>query len=104
MRVGRLNKRVTLQYPTRVRDAMGGYVDSWVDAATVWAGKWSVSSTETKSALQVSMIRIQKIVIRFRHVLLPSWRIKYGDIYYNITSIDPDEKNEFMYLTVEEVE
>jgi len=42
-------------------------------------------------------------VIRYRHVLRPSWRIKYGDIYFNITSIDPDEKNEFMFITVEEV-
>ena len=103
MQVGRLNRRVTLQYPTRTRDSMGGYVDTWADAATVWARKFSVSSTETKSGLQVAMIRVQKFVIRYRHVLRPSWRIKYGDIYFNITSIDPDEKNEFMFITVEEV-
>lgn len=103
MQVGRLNKRITLQYPTRVRDAMGGYVDTWEDAATVWAGKWSVSSIEMKSGLQVSMVRIQKFMIRFRHKLLPSWRIKYGNEYYNITSIDPDEKNEFMFLMAQEV-
>ena len=102
MQIGELNKRVTLEYPTRVRDSQGGYVVTWVESATVWAKKWSVSSVEQKASLQVSMIRIQKIAIRFRHSLLPSWRIKYGNKYYNITSIDPDKNNEFMYLTVEE--
>ena len=102
MEVGTLNKRITLQYATKVSDSMGSFTETWVDAATVWAKAWTVSSSEMTADMQVSMIRIQKFKIRYRRVLRPSWRVKYGTAYYNIISIDPDEKNAFIYLTVEE--
>jgi len=102
MQIGEMKRRITLQYPTKVSDGMGSFTVSWVDAATVWAKAWSVSSNEAVIDMMTSMIRIQKFCIRYRSVLPPSWRIKYGTRYFNITSIDPDEKNEFIYLTVKE--
>ena len=103
MQIGSLNRRITLQYPTKASDSMGGFIITWIDAATVWAKPWTVSSNEAATDMMVSMIRIQKFCIRYRSILLPSWRIKYGTRYFNITSIDPDEKNEFIYLIVKEV-
>ena len=100
--IGELNRRITLQYPTKASNLMGGFIITWIDAATVWAKPWTVSSNEATTGMMVSMIRIQKFKIRYRSVLLPSWRIKYGTRYFNITGIDPDEKNEFIYLTVKE--
>ena len=102
MIIGGKKPRITFQYPTKISDGMGGFTVTWVDAATVWASAWTVSSTEATAAMQTSMVRVQKFCIRFRSVLRPSWRIKYGDRYFNITGIDPDEKNRFLYLTVKE--
>ena len=100
--IGELNKRIILQYATKVSDSMGSFTETWVNAATVWAKAWTVSSAEQTNDMQTSMIRVQKFCIRYRSVLRPSWRVKYGTAYYNIISIDPDEKNAFIYLTVEE--
>ena len=102
MEAGTLNKRITIQAPTKVSDGMGGFTETWTDVATVWAKKWTVSSSELTADMQVNMVRVQKFCICYRSVLLPSWRIKYGTTYYNITGIDPDEKNEFIYLTCKE--
>ncbi|MBU1173751.1 MAG: phage head closure protein [Proteobacteria bacterium] len=102
MPIGEMNRRIVIQYPTRIGDGMGGFTSTWVTAATVWAKAWTVSSSEQTTAMQTSLIRVQKFKIRYRSVLLPSWRIKWGTRYFNITGIDPDEKNEFIFLTVKE--
>jgi len=99
---GDLNKRITLQYITRVSNDRGGFVDTYVDAATVWAKAWTVSSAEGLAGMQMTMIRIQKFKIRYRSVMKPWWRVKWGTRNFNIKGTDPDEKNEFLYLTCEE--
>ena len=102
MMIGELKKRITLQYSTRVSDSMGGFVLTYVDAATVWASTWTTSSGEQVEGMQPNLVRVQKFKIRFRSVLKSSWRIKFGERYFNITGIDPDEKNEFLFLTCKE--
>ena len=97
-----LNRRITLQYQTKVSNGMGSFTVSWADAATVWAKAWTVSSAEGLGGMQTTMTRIQKFLIRFRSVLKPSWRVKWGERYFNIVSIDPDETNSFLFLTVKE--
>jgi SPP1 family predicted phage head-tail adaptor len=77
---------------------MGGKITAWADVATVWAKAWTVSSNEQAGTL----LRVQKFKIRFRSVLKSAWRVKYGDRYFNITGIDPDENNEFIFLTCKE--
>ena len=101
--IGELDKYIVLQYSTRVGDDMGGFTLSWTDAASVWAKKWTVSSNEQPQEERVEMARITKFKIRFRYAIKPYWRIKYGDVYYNITGIDPDDKNKFLYVTTEMV-
>jgi SPP1 family predicted phage head-tail adaptor len=102
MMIGELNKRITLQAQTRTSDGMGGFVTGWTDIATVWAKAWTISSTEQTGAAQTSLFRVQKFKIRYRSVLKSAWRVKYGDRYFNITGIDPDAKNEFIFLTCKE--
>jgi SPP1 family predicted phage head-tail adaptor len=100
--IGELNKRITLQAQIRTSDGMGGFVTGWTDIIPIWAKAWTVSSTEQSGASQLSLIRVQKFKIRYRSVLKSSWRVKYGDRFFNITGIDPDEKNEFIFLTCKE--
>lgn len=97
-----LNRRITFQIRTRVPDGMGSFTITWTDHATVWARAWTVSSSENLSDGKLEMIRIQKFCIRFRNILRPDWRIKYGDRYFNISAIDPDQTNEWIYITAKE--
>ena len=103
MSAGELNRRVTIQQQTKVADGYSGFVATWIDVASIWARAWSTSSVESTSDMQTNLIRTQKFKIRFRKLLRASWRIKWGERYFNITAVDPDEKNEFIFLTCKEV-
>jgi SPP1 family predicted phage head-tail adaptor len=100
--IGEMREKIVLQYATKVADTLGGFTSTWTDYATVFAKAWTVSSNEETQAKQQSLIRIQKFKIRYRSVVKTSWRIKWGIRYFNITSIDPDEKREFLFLTCKE--
>jgi len=103
MRIGDLDKRISLQYQTKVSDGMGGFTISYVDAATIWAAIWPVSANEIIAANATSMVVSHRIRIRYRSVLKPSWRVKFGNRYFAIVSIiNPNERNAMIDLMCKE--
>ena len=102
--IGSLNKRIILQYETKVSDGMGGFTTVWNDACTIWAAIWGISANELVQSMQTDMVISHRVRIRFRSVLRPSWRIKFGFRYFNIISIlNPNEHNEWLDLMCREV-
>lgn len=87
MNIGSLSKRITLQYPTKTPDSMGGFVTVWNDACTIFASLWPVSASEQVQNMGVTMTITHRIRIRYRANIRSSWRIHYGDKLYNIVSI-----------------
>jgi len=82
---------------------MGGFTSTWVDAATVWAAVWPISANEQIKSMQETMTITSRIRIRYRSVLRPSWRLKFGNRYFNIVSIvNVNEANEWLDLMVKE--
>ena len=103
MQVGELNKRVILQYATKVSDGMGGFTFSWVDAATVWCAIWPTSAREQVQSMKETMTISHRIRIRYRSVLRPDWRIKFGSRYFNIVSIiNTSERCEWLDIMCKE--
>lgn len=103
MKVGDLNKRITLQYQTKVPDSMGGFTATWTDAGTIWASIWPVSANEQIQANATNMIVSHRIRIRYRSVLKGSWRIKFGNRYFAVVSIvNPSEKNQMLEVLCKE--
>ena len=102
---GELNKRITLQYQTRVPDGMGGFTPSWVTAvANIAAAIWPTSAKEQLQAGQVSGEITHRIRVRYRSVLKSSWRVKFGNRYFAILAppIDPNMKHEWLDLLCKE--
>lgn len=99
--IGQRRHRITFQAPPTTPDGMGGFTGNWTAVATVWARAWTVSSNETLGAGQQSMTRIQKFNIRYRAVN-SEWRIEWGNRYFAITGIDPDERLTEIFLTCKE--
>lgn len=101
---GALNKRIQIQYPTRVSDGMGSYTNTWTDAGDpVWAGIWPVSSKELVALNSTSFEITHRIRIRYRSVFKTSWRIRFGTRYFAIVGkLNPEEKNEFLDLLCKE--
>lgn len=103
MQSGDLNKRITIQYPTKVSDSMGGFTTTWVDHASVWAAIWPTSANEVKENMQTGMDITHRIRIRYRNPLKPNWRLKFGERYFDIVSIiNPNMKNELLDIVCRE--
>jgi SPP1 family predicted phage head-tail adaptor len=104
MEAGPLNKRITIQYPIRVPDGMGGFSESFADVADpVWAAIWPVRANELVTSDSTTMNITHRIRIRYRSVFKSNWRIKFGNRYFAIVSIlNPKERNEILELLCKE--
>ena len=98
-----LNKRITLQAPSKAPDGMGGFTVTWTDAATIWAAVWPVNATEAIRAGQPAMTVTHRIRVRYRSVIRASWRISYAGRYFNIVSIiDPNAAHRWLDILCKE--
>ena len=98
-----LNKRITLQHPTKAPDGMGGFSVTWTDAATVWAAVWPVNATETIQGSREGMTVTHRVRIRYRSVVRSSWRISWSGRLFNIVSIiDPNAANRWLDILCKE--
>ena len=103
MFAGDLNKRVTIQHPTRVADGMGSFTDSWTTACEVYAAIWPVSATDILRNNAPVMEVTHRIRIRYRSVMKSAWRISWAGRYFSIVSIiDPSMKHEWLDLLCKE--
>lgn len=103
MRIGALNKLITIQYTTKVPNGMGGFTSTWADHDTAWAAIWPVSASEQVQAGQQVMTITHNIRIRYRSKFKPSWRIRFGDRYFAIVSVtNPNESNRWLDLMCKE--
>ena len=104
MKIGDLNKRVTLQYKTRVPDGMGGFTEVWNSVTPdTWAAIWPTSARDLIQASSTAMVVSHRIRIRYRRDVRGSYRVKFGNRYFAIVSIiNPEEKNEWLDLMCKE--
>lgn len=104
MRIGELDREITIQVPARVADTMGGFAVTWIDACTVFAGIWPLRGEEALSAMQTGGTLTHRIRIRYRKGIKTSWRVKFEGRYFNIISppIDVNEDHRFMDLMCKE--
>jgi SPP1 family predicted phage head-tail adaptor len=105
MRVGSLNKRIDIQAPTKVSDGMGSYTQTWTTVmSSIAAAIWPVSGKETVQNMQNVGTVTHKIRIRYRSVLRPTWRVKFGNRYFAIVAppIDPNMEHRWLDLMCKE--
>jgi len=103
MRIGPLNKRIILQSMTKTADGMGGFSVTWKNEITIWAAIWPVSATEQVQAMQTVMTITHRIRIRYVDDIKASWRIKFGEKFFNIISIiNPNISNKYLDILAKE--
>ncbi len=97
---GRLDRRVSLQYPIESSDAVGGIATAWFEVAEVWAAKRPLSgarlfAAEMKNALDLTVFRI-----RHRTDVASFWRLVHGDDVYEIVPpVEELGRRHFLDLT-----
>lgn len=84
---GLLDRRVTLQYSVPTRDAAGGTVADWYDAATVWAGKRPEGGGRLFAAEAKHYDATLVYRIRHRPDIGAGYRLIHGDDTYEIVAV-----------------
>ena len=103
MRIGDLNKKVLIQYPTKAGDNMGGWTTTWNDGDSVFASIWPITAAEQIQAGASTMVVSHRIRMRYRSDIRANWRLKYHHKYFNIVSIiDRNMNHRMLELLVKE--
>jgi len=105
-RIGDMRARISLLAPSKVLDAMGSPVSTYSvvpGGSNIPAQAWTTSSTETTTGDYINVVRVQKFRIWYRPVLKTNWILSWGVRKFSITAADPDDKNQFLFLTCKEV-
>lgn len=103
-KIGRLDKRVTIQRRSATLDGYGQELDSWTTIAQVWAQVKPLGGRERMRtvAMVVESILTHTVTVRYSDTLMPpleadAWRILYGSRILNIsTSRDVEEDRRFI--------
>ncbi len=93
----RLDRRITLQYALKGRDAAGGVEFTWVDAAEVWADWTPQTGREIQQAGQKLALNVGNLRIRFRTDIDATWRVVLGDAVFELLA-PPVEVGRRIYL------
>lgn len=103
MRVGTLNKLITIEQPQEQRDAAGGVTMTWGELTRAWAGINSVSGTEKYISAERHSEATHQITMRYIAEVTPKMRVVYGSrVFVIISVIDPGERNKTLQLVVKE--
>jgi SPP1 family predicted phage head-tail adaptor len=103
-KIGRLDKRVSIQRRSSTKDSYGQEIDSWTTIAQVWAQVKPLGGKERmrNAAMVVESILTHTVTVRYSATLMPpleadAWRILYGSRIFNITSSrDVEEDRRFI--------
>lgn len=92
MDIGRMRQKITIQTPTRTRDAGGGLVTSWGTFATCWAQVEPLTGNESLTAERIDADVTHRVRCRYLDVagITPDMRIKLdneSDRILDITSV-----------------
>lgn len=104
--IGKLNKRVLIQYKSVTRSSYGNENITWTTEATVWANIKPLSAFQREffTNLQERAELSHVITMRYRTGVTPTKRLKYGNREFDIESVvDVDERHEELRCNVKEV-
>ena len=100
---GRLRTRLVLEAPTQVPDGMGGHVETWSEAAVVYAAVEPVRPRVALVAGQSDTSITNRITIRMTDAVTRACRFRRGERFYSIRSIqDPDGSGRYLVCETRE--
>lgn len=89
MKIGKMDRKITIQRATSTRDELGSVSKTWADIATVWAERRNLKGREHVEALQRTTEAQTLFVIRYSSQVksvTSADRIVQGGEFFNIVS------------------
>jgi SPP1 family predicted phage head-tail adaptor len=98
-----MKRRLTVQSATNVSDGQGGFTETWVDGATVWASITPASGYEKFQAMQMQAPITHKIAMRYRTDVTTKSRLKFGDrVFWVAEVLNVNEENRVLAIKATE--
>lgn len=98
----RLNRRVSIEFPTRVPNGQGGYTKGWSAPVPVWAEMIPLRGQEAVKHNLSTSAQLWKVTIRFRTDVNSDCRLMLAGAALNIrTCEDPDGRRRELVMTAE---
>lgn len=105
MEAGKLNKRITIQQPVTVTDAVGQVIESAsADLATLWAAKWQLSTNDISRQAGQTAQATGKFLIRYRDDITTQMTVLFDGKRYQIVGTDEFEDRVGLFLFVRSID
>ena len=98
MNPGKLDRRITIQKRVLSKDATGSKVETWADEGSAWAQYVTNRGNETATADAERETNTQQFRIRYRTINATDYRILYKSVFYNITGISEEGRQDKLLL------
>ncbi|WP_443113311.1 phage head closure protein [Herbaspirillum seropedicae] len=99
MRPGELNRRITIEQVSNVKNSDGDLVAAWVTVTELWARRADVSGRELEAAMAKDVEISVKFVVRYRNGILPNMRVVLDGQYYRvIAALDKSGRREELHI------
>lgn len=103
MRIGSLNKLITIETYTETVDSFGGVTNVWAEYSKAWANIVPLSGSEKYVSAEKHATATHQITVRYLSGITPNMQIVYGARTFEIASIiNVGERNKMMQLIVTE--
>lgn len=103
VKVGRMDRRVTLQDRSVSPSSFGEPVPAWVDVAELWAAIEPLGSSEIWRAQAAESDATHRVTIRYRAGVTSRMRLIYGSRTFEIDSVaNEGEKDRVLTLVCRE--
>ena len=100
-----LRHRLTLEQLQREDDDGGGFTESWVEVATLFADLRPVGGSENVEADRLAGRVTHEVSLRYRAGVQPAMRFRQGGRLFHIVSvINVEERNRWLTCLCEERE
>ncbi|MGH6737325.1 MAG: phage head closure protein [Methyloceanibacter sp.] len=101
--IGELRRRLTLEQAQRVSDGAGGFTETWVEVATVWAALRPSGGSEAVEADRLAGRVSHEVVLRYRPGVTPAMHFRLGArVFHILAAIDVDERKTWLRCQCEE--
>lgn len=100
MKIGNLDRLVTLLRPTATEDGMGGRnIDEWEEVATVWAEFHRPRTSQVAVEGGIASVQTMEVKIRMREDVAPGWRMRFENDLRDIEHVYAIDRRETFLVT-----
>ncbi|MDD5406009.1 MAG: phage head closure protein [Sulfurovaceae bacterium] len=104
MRIGPLNRLITIEQKAQTRDALGGVAAGWSEFTKAWAAINPVSGSSRYVSAERHSEATHQITIRWVNGVTPKMRVVYGiRVFEIISALNIAERNKQMIIVAKEV-